>query len=80
MGRCVLLNFKLPRSMSDLELRWLFTHPRFIFYLGLAQCHVWAVPGHSSHAELGGSLPPALAGVARPCRNAEVNSRVRERQ
>lgn len=55
MGRCVLLNFKLPQSISDLELRALLTHPRLMFYLGLAQCHVWAVTGHSSCAGLGGS-------------------------
>lgn len=80
MGRCALLNFKLPQSISDLELRAFFTHPRFMFYVGLAQCHGWAVTGHSSPAELGGSLPPALAGLADPCRHAGVNSRVGERQ
>ena len=83
MGRCVLLNFKLPWSISGLELRAVSTHPRFMFYLGLAQCHVWAVAGHNSCPELGVSLPPALVNTTEltdPHRNAGVNSRVGERQ
>lgn len=83
MGRCVLLNFKLPWSISGLELRAVSTHPRFMFYLGLAQRHVWAVTGHSSHPELGSSLPPALLNTTEltdPHRNAGVGSRVGGRQ
>jgi len=83
MGRCVLLNFKLPWSILVLELRVISTHPRFMFYLGLAQCHVWAVTGHSSHPELGVSLLPALVNtteLADAHRNTGVNSRVGERQ
>lgn len=83
MGRCVSLNFKLPWSISVLELRAVSTHPRFMLYSGLAQRHVWAVAGHSSHPELGVSLPPTLAnaaGLTDPRRNAGVHSRGGERQ
>lgn len=63
MGRCVLLNFKLPWSIAGLELRLVSTHPRFMRYLGLAQCHVWAVTGLSSSQELGLRLPSPLIPV-----------------
>lgn len=83
MGRCVLLNFKLPWSISGLELRVVSAHPRFMFYLGLAQRHVWAVTGHSSCPDLGMNLLPALVNEAELTdhhRNTGVNSRVGERQ
>lgn len=83
MGRCVLLNFKLPWSISGLELRAVSTHPRFMFDLGLAQRHVWAVTGHSSHPDLGMNLPSALVNESELTdhhRNTGVNSRVGGRQ
>lgn len=83
MGRCVSLNFKLPWSISVLELRAVSTHPTFVLYLGLAQSHVWAVTVHSSRPELGVSLPPTLAnatGLTDPRRNAGVHRRGGERQ
>lgn len=83
MGRCVLLNFDLPWSILGLELRAVSTHSRFMFYWGLAQSHVWAVTGHSSHPELGWSLPSALVNTTEltdPQGNAVVHSRVGERQ